>query len=161
MAETNKTQAEPIETQNHAIVAKTSLKDQHIISDNMSLDHLSLEERFELFARKSNAQSGARIDDSYIGQELIVTAITPYQHEFTDQETGELRTTYYVAFTLEDGDVFKTASNKAIPFAMDIVRFIGVDTKTGLLHNKLKMMIKPKKVEKGFEYNYVATGIVK
>ena len=137
-------------------VVKQVVAVDYIIGDGMDLSHLSEDERFDLFLRKSEAQAGIQIDDSLLGVELIATAITPYQREFIDQETGEVKTATYVAFTLDNGEVFKTSSNKAIPFAMDIVRYVGVDPKTGALKKPLHFMIKPKKATTGFEYNYVA-----
>ena len=125
------------------------------------LEHLTDDERIDLFLRKSQAETSDQIDDSYLGQKLIAIAITPYVKDFIDQETGEMRESVYVAFELEDGRSFKTASIRAVPFAKDMVRFVGVDKQTGKLKFPVEFSIKPEKATTGFLYAFRALRVIK
>lgn len=106
-----------------------------------NLDDVPEEEKFDMFLRKSQAESADK-SETYIGKKLVATKITPYTKDVVDLETGEQGVAVYVAFALEDGRSFKTVASRAVGFAKDIVSFVGVNPKTGVLKHPVEFEIK-------------------
>lgn len=149
--------AEPKET---AVATQGTLStNDMVIGVNTDVSNLSIDERVALFQRVSEAQAGIKVSENLLNRELVATSMTLYQRDFVDQETGEIGLASYVAFVLDDGTTFKTASSQAIPFATQTARFIGYDVKTGTLPYPIKFKIVPQKADEGFKYSFVFAGI--
>lgn len=132
-----------------------------VIGENTDVSQLSIEERVSLFQRLTEAQAGIKIDDSLLNKELTATAMTVYQRNYVDQETGEIGLASYVAFELKDGTTFKTASSTAVPFALQVAKFLGYDPVSGKLPHPIKFVIQPQKADMGFKYNFIFKGLAK
>jgi len=132
-----------------------------MISPTMDVSGLSIDEKADLLQRWTEAQSGIRIDDGLLNQELVVESMTVYQRDFIDLETGEARLLTYVAFTLEGGKIFKTGAAAALPFATQTARLLGYDPKTGKTPMPFRIMIASQKAEQGFKYAFLFKGLVK
>lgn len=157
----NNTQSPEQSTQVAVQNAPSNSTNDMVIGVNTDVSQLSIEQRAELFQRYSEAQASTKIDDGHLNKVLTAVAMTVYQRDFIDQETGEIGLATYVSFTLDNGDSFKTASSQATPFALSVARFLGYDATTGELPYPIKFTIVPQKADTGFKYNFVFKGLAK
>lgn len=155
---TNKPTTEAAET---AIVARPLTRSEIMIAADTDVSHLSLEERVELFQRLSEAQASETIPDKFLNVDFKVTNMTVYQRDFVNPDDGNVQLANYVSFTVNDGEMFRTASSQALPFALQTARLIGYDPKTGELPHPIMLHIKPQKAETGFIYRFVFKGLAK
>lgn len=131
-----------------AVVSVSNPRDL-VIGAGQDLLSLSLEERLSLWKRQSEAQASDTLDPKMINTELVATHIHPYSRPVEDQETLETINATYVAFVLDTGEMFKTASSQALPFALEMAKFLGVNRETGQLAYPVKFKITQQKAPGG------------
>lgn len=133
-----------------------------LVIGGQDLSTLSLDERLNLWRRQSEAQASPVVEDKFLNTPITATHIAPYQRPFVDQETGETGLATYVAFTLSDGTQIKTSSTQALPFAMEMAKFVGVNFETGELVLPITFKIVPQKAPQvGFIYRFVFIDVVR